>query len=479
MRKTIPLSSILLYLNNPRLSRSESEHESLCKMVQDQQRKLILLARDIAENGMSELDLLAVFPDEKEGYYRVAEGNRRVSALKLLQHPDLIDKDYPAVAKEFAELAKKQAVDFDHIETAVFESEKDPKLVHFLQIRHLGENGGVGTVKWGVTQKARFDNRIYGKENLVIFLDSLEDKGYLSRKQINGVTPTNWQRILRPIGLACLRLSKNGQSYKILDGYENEFSIKIKLVADCLKNESVGTVYAQKQIETFFENIENEYQKSIKTKENNSVASNPFTVENSSSQNSQLSNAEQSESNNDKYEGNSTYSQKVMNSESGRAVASNITTENHHQRMPQDPYAKCKTVIPASVRIQSRNHRINQIIAELKELDVETYPNACGCLLRALIELSAKEYLEYNNKNVGYDATKIQFEDAIAQATAYMVQKKQIVAVEASAVKKETGSGGVKMLFNGYMHNTETYPSPIVIKGIFSTYSKFLKECLL
>ena len=70
MRKEIPLSSILLYLENPRLSEAETEHDALCKMVQNQQRKLVVLAKDIIEYGMSELDLLAVFPDSKKARER-------------------------------------------------------------------------------------------------------------------------------------------------------------------------------------------------------------------------------------------------------------------------------------------------------------------------------------------------------------------------------------------------------------------------
>lgn len=473
MRKTVPLSSILLFLNNPRFSESESEHEALCKMIKNQQRKLTLLARDIAEYGISELDLLAVFPDEKEGYYRVAEGNRRVTALKLLQNPELISKEYPAISKEFSEIAKKKNVDFNNIEVAIFESEKDPKLVHFLQIRHLGESEGVGTVKWGAAQKARFDHRTFGKENLVIFLDSFEDRGYLTRDQIDGVTITNWQRIFRPVGLECLKLEKRGQSYNILDGCEEEFSIKIKLVADHLKGESVGKVYGKLQIEEFIQDIENEYTKSIATESGETGDSNSLSSGNSSDEGQSFND----ESASQKFENNANPYGSVVNPVPEKVDSAEASKPN--QRMPHDPFAKCKTVIPPSIRLQSRNHRINQIISELKSLEVETYPNACGCLLRALIELSAKEYLEYNNKNQAYDATKIQFEDAISQATAHMVQKDKIVSVEANAVKKETSSGGVKLLFNGYMHNTETYPSPIVIKGIFSTYSKFLRECLL
>lgn len=464
MRKEIPLSSILLYLENPRLSEAETEHDALCKMVQNQQRKLVVLARDIIEYGMSELDLLAVFPDSKKGFYRVAEGNRRVSALKLLQNPDLVIKEYPLISNEFQKMSLKGTIDFDHIDVSVFKSANDPRLIHFLQIRHLGENGGIGTVKWSTEQKERFDYRTFGKENIVIFLDNLEKEGYLTRDQIDGVTQTNWQRIFRPVGLQCLRLKKVGKSYCILDGYEHEFSTKIKLVAKELNGKSVAIVYGENEIKDFFQNIEEKYQIEIEDKTNN-----PTTIpqnDDTPTDTDDMNKKKQNTGTTPKTETKSNFEKKT-------------NSDKHKEKMPPDPYKNCKTVIPRSIRLQSRNHRINQIILELKSLDVENYPNACGCLLRILIELSAKEYLEHNSKEENYDATKVKFEDAIAQATSRMLQRGQLVNAEANAVKKETSSGGVKLLFNGYMHNTETYPSSIVIKGIFKTYLKFIRECLL
>ena len=478
MRKTLPLSSIRLYLKNPRLSESESEHKELCKMVQDQQKKLILLAKDIATYGINELDLLAVFPDKQIGYYRVAEGNRRITALKLLQHPDLISKEYPIISKEFTNIAKNQIIDFNNIDVAVFESETDPKMLHFLQIRHLGENGGIGTVRWNPTQKARFDYRNFGKEGLAIFFDTLESKGYLTRNQISSVTPTNWQRIFRPVGLEFLRLKKDGKSYKIIDGCEREFLTKITLIIDNLKGKTVGLVYGQQQIEKFIHDIEIKYNEATKVGIDTDKTYYPYhPTPGATDYEDRKASGESQDNFHNKSDGNQNYDTEKQYSES---TNSNMgASAKKHERMPNDPYAKSKTVIPASVHIQSRNHRINQIIKELKTLNVETYPNACGCLLRALIELSAKEYLEYNSKKSNYDATNVEFKDAISLATSQLLQKKQIVEVEANAVKKETNAGGVRLLFNGYMHNTETYPSPIVIKGIFSTYCKFLKECLL
>ncbi len=126
--------------------------------------------------------------------------------------------------------------------------------------------------------------------------------------------------------------------------------------------------------------------------------------------------------------------------------------------------------------MRSRNHRITLIIQELKELPVERFPNACGTLLRALIELSAKTYLEHNTDIK--DATTIEFTPAISKAANHMVSQGNMTGGEAKAIKKETEEGGARQLFNGYMHDTESYPSPIVIKGIFQSYYKFLLNCL-
>lgn len=61
----------------------------------------------------------------------------------------------------------------------------------------------------------------------------------------------------------------------------------------------------------------------------------------------------------------------------------------------------------------SSNVRLNKIINELKKLNVDEYPNACGTLLKNLFELSAKVFLENLD---GTDHTTTQFEQAIRKA---------------------------------------------------------------
>lgn len=466
MLDILKLSQIRLYLNNPRLSKSEDEQEALNKIVDDQKKKLLLLAKDIAKHGLSEIDVIAVFPDTDEGYYRVAEGNRRISALKLMQNPQLIAANFPSLSKEFSEIEGRDLLDFDHINVSIFPSENDEELIHFLELRHLGELNGVGTVRWDAKQKGRFDYRVYGKENLIIFLDDLVNRGILSIDQINSVTKTNWERILRPVGLEFFQLDKIDGTYKVRPGCEEEFANKMRLVADSLKGQSVAIVYGQRQIEDFFARMNRlfygDQSDSESVSENNTKGT---STEDSKPENNSKNTAKSSgEHNGDSHDDNE------------RSRSDN----DNSRRMPKDPFKNCSSVIPPSIRMQSRNHRITKIIQELKELNVENYPNACGCLLRALIELCAKEYLEHNNhpRVKNGDATEIEFRDAIILAAETMVQKDVLSVEERRAIKFETEKGGVRQLFNGYMHNTDSYPSAIVIKGIFQTYYKFLNECL-
>jgi hypothetical protein len=458
MLAVLSLSVIRLYLDNPRLSKSESETEALYKIVADQQKKLVLLAKDIVKHKLSELDVMAVFPDQEEGYYRVAEGNRRITALKLLQNPSLINERFPSIAKEISEIEGRENIDFEHINVSVFPSEYNEELIHFLQIRHLGEYGGVGTVRWDAKQKGRFNYRVYGTENLVIFLDELERKGILTVKQINGVTKTNWDRILRPIGLGFFHLNKVDGTYQVLEGYLEEFTQKIRMVADALYNKTVAIVYDQTCIEKFFYTMEQKYNGNIDCEPDKKWPGDGESISG----------------------GASAGHEEVTPTEEEKPPVEGERSGRPTRRMPRDPYKDCPYVIPTAVRIQSRNHRITRIIQELKDIPVEKYPNACGCLLRALIELSAKEYLEHINHRltINGDATKLDFKDAIFAALDDMVNKELIQIGEGRRLRRETEAGGVRQLFNGYMHNTDSYPSPILIQGVFQSYSEFLSQCL-
>lgn len=478
MPKKISLTKLHLFLENPRLPPCENEMESLYSIVDDQKNKLINLAADIAQYGMNILESIAVFPASDIGsdHYYVAEGNRRISALKLLNNPSLIEDRYPSIAKSFAKIKINPEVDITHVSAEVFPSEDDPNLIKLLQLRHLGEQEGKGVVRWNPEQKARFDAKHSSSNPTVHLLDELEERHILSKEQRENVTKTNWDRVLRPIGQKFLGLIKDKDSglFLIPEDQLIEFVKKIRLIAEDLRGEKVGYVYNQDQIQKFYEKMTRLYHETAEEP----IEDIKDIKDIHKSQSTENSNANSETSTTDKpHESNSSSPAQSASNDGDNPDSIHPTpqsTDKTDSLSPGDLFTNCKTVIPLQYELPSRNARIAKIINELKHLKVEEYPNACGTLLRALIELSAKEYLEYHHYI--NEATKVEFQESISRVCRILYDTKKIDKTYASAINREKES--VRELFNGYMHNTDSYPSSAAIRDIFKTFLKFIKCCL-
>src|ERR1700677_74834 len=87
---SIPPSDLLIDEENPRLMQPNSgQREALRGIATDQQRKLVVLARDILEFGLSPAELPIVMPrGDAHNRLVVLEGNRRIVALKALENPE-------------------------------------------------------------------------------------------------------------------------------------------------------------------------------------------------------------------------------------------------------------------------------------------------------------------------------------------------------------------------------------------------------
>ena len=149
------------------------------------------------------------------------------------------------------------------------------------------------------------------------------------------------------------------------------------------------------------------------------------------------------------------------------------TISNTVQTIGRDVFNGCGTIIPYGYPIRTDNMRLNKIINELKRINADDYPNACGTLLRTLFELSAKVYLE---KQDGQDHTETEFSPAIKQAANLLRQQRCIDDSQHSAICSDIDN--LRKIFNGYMHNTESYPSSEALKNFFKCHRMFIQECL-
>ena len=89
-RILIPLAMIRLKKDNDRHGQLHSEQECIQWMLTHQGQTILNSAKDISENSLSPLDGILVLPEssKESTEYIVWEGNRRITALKILDDPN-------------------------------------------------------------------------------------------------------------------------------------------------------------------------------------------------------------------------------------------------------------------------------------------------------------------------------------------------------------------------------------------------------
>jgi len=153
--ETFKLSELRLDQKNYRLGDQESQRGAILEMIDDQKQKLVNLARDLMEVGPSPGEPVWVTKDPKnKGQYIVLEGNRRVTALKLMDTPALADGTI--VEKHFRNLSKLYAKKpIRELEAKVFASREEAQ--PWIRRRHMTATSGVGLQRWEPLAKGRAD----------------------------------------------------------------------------------------------------------------------------------------------------------------------------------------------------------------------------------------------------------------------------------------------------------------------------------
>jgi len=147
----IDLTQLCFDPDNPRLPVDLlgvcDDQRVITHMLRDE--SLIELMGSIAETGYSPSEPLLVAP-KKDGSYCVVEGNRRLAALKLLEHPELAT----VRVKSVNEIASKKKGSNTKIPVIVYNDRED--ILDYLGYRHI-----TGVKSWGALEKARYLRQLY------------------------------------------------------------------------------------------------------------------------------------------------------------------------------------------------------------------------------------------------------------------------------------------------------------------------------
>lgn len=249
IKTTVSLEQLYLAMDNPRHEEVDGEPEAIDRLCRTED--IDALARDIARNGTNPAERLILHPveeaaeiNEKTAYY-VAEGNRRVCAMKLLNDPDLAPaKIRNSIAASAVGWLKPAEIDAVVI--------RDPeRRRHWLLRIHDGVQSGRGRKPWTADQKTRFTGS--GRNALAqAVLDYAEAAGKISKEDRLGRL-SHLSRLLSnelvkdALGIDASRGADDLMSNRPKD----EFEIVLKNVLDEAGAKSLGSQVRKEKIDHY------------------------------------------------------------------------------------------------------------------------------------------------------------------------------------------------------------------------------------
>lgn len=512
VEKNIHVDKLLINKENPRFEPTDTEKMALYTMANQQGEKLINLAKDIIENGLSPLENIAVMPSETNGYYIVKEGNRRISCLKILK--DISEfKDIHGYDK-FLNLASQITnLSIFKIKCTVFENEEECN--RWIHLKHTGENKGRGIVSWDTPSQERF-KELTGKELTSGFIayKFIQSTGYIFKKK---PTITTINRILN---------SKPGKKYfkfylnkgKLINENTDEEIIKklthlFELVDDNVINsrntntvseielklqelfpddiERVTIVQNSSNVEgnipvqiDLFKDITNESKDTLRQIEN-VIYNNQNMTRDKIDPKEMLDQVIDKKDNIDQENNvlNETSDISVgqrdnisVDSTSDSQVSVALANKPNSKRIRQIPHStQRKTVIPSLFKIRTSESKINNLVHELKSLEVDNFPNAASISLRVLIEITVDYYGDLVNCFTGLHNPSLA--DKIKRIRKHLAQNG---FTEDQLIPFDNILGAPNTIystntFNKYVHHTKFQASPSDLKLAWDNIQSFME----
>lgn len=228
--RLIEVSDIYLDEANPRFPPVNSQREAIQVMLNDQGEKIVNLASDIYQNGLNPSSKLILF--KEGGKFVDGDGNRRVTALKILETPALADSE-PRIRKKIGALLKKSGSVPSKVGCVIFKSRGSAR--HWISINHSGLQEGRGQIAWDAEQKNRFE----GKHTIGLeALDLLSHRKLITADDKAKINKTTLDRLLSYKGVKSkLSIGKKGSRFS----FKNVTHLKETVLA--LRNKKVDEVY--------------------------------------------------------------------------------------------------------------------------------------------------------------------------------------------------------------------------------------------
>jgi hypothetical protein len=442
--ETIPLTSLMLDMYNPRLEPQPSYRDAILALAKSQGIKLLNLAEDIAKNGLNVSELPIVIRESEESdLFVVVEGNRRVAALKSLANPDILSDVWtPSLIKKLKTLnVTFQENPIQELACGVYANRDEAD--RWVEIRHSGEHDGVGIVPWGGTERERFRARKGAKSPQLEILDYVKSKGNLSeiaKAGLSNFAITNVQRLIEDAYVR-KKLGISIEDGQVITNFEDDQILKglTKIVEDVsTKAIKVGDIETRsdraKYIDSFGQDI---------------LPSNPSSL-----------------------------SKRKITTNEELKDKSQVSQSTPRRTKPANQQRK--TLIPSDCKLLISNPKVNSVYYELKKLKVEEFSCAAGVLMRVFIELSADCYITEKPIVLGKPLKDVTLKAKLEAIAKYWNQSnimtdQQLSPIYRAAQPSGLFAGAIHSM-NQYVHNPFFSASPIDLKIGWDDLQPFFEE---
>lgn len=223
-KERISIDNLKFDKNNPRLPQKLIGNEKETDVIDYMLRSgnILELMKSIAETGYSDAEPLLVVLDAVDNKYIVVEGNRRLTAIKLLRNPELA-----RVRKESVrEIVTEAKVIPEDVPVIVYDKRED--ILDYLGYRHI-----TGVKDWGPLEKARYLEQLY------IVHEGEQNKG------------TIYSKLAKMIGSKANYVYKLHQALKLYDKANDEAYYGAKISEEQISFSLITTALGYNEIVEF------------------------------------------------------------------------------------------------------------------------------------------------------------------------------------------------------------------------------------
>ena len=268
----LSIDELILDLDNPRLGLTSSQSEALAGIVRLNPGHFKNLMASIRDQGLDPGDSLYVIRSDEGQDFVVLEGNRRISALKVLINPDVLaGTDLPEGTKKplVREATGFERSEVEPIRCVCFDDREEAN--DWIRRRHTGVVGGEGRINWKPLEIQRFS----GDYTTIDVIDFVGRSAGYSKEQweqaqlaLGGGKSTNLTRLLESAaGQSHLGITVQTEPSRRtpLLGVDPNWALLVlrRIVDDILKNEvNSRQLNTATDIEKYFANLSPELQRS-------------------------------------------------------------------------------------------------------------------------------------------------------------------------------------------------------------------------